>query len=388
MPMPSAAKTTERTPFLTFSLSGGEYAIVGAPRAGDHRARRGHARAVDAGVPARRHQPARQRRPGRRPRAQVPHARKSGHEADLHHHRRGRCRGRADRARRSRRRRQPGRRVPGRGDRAAALLRHAGARGLPARPRQARRRIRPDPRHRPRPVGGRARGRRVGAGGGAPPRSAGAAPPPPRRREAGHDAARSAARPSPRSTRSSAFARSASREFALFQALILRESGIYLAPAKKALLVGRLSKRLRALGLTTFDAYYRRIVDEDDREERVEMLDCVSTNETHFFREPRQFEFLERQVVPRWRERGSPACCGSGARDARPARSRTRSRCCCSTISRRTRAGRSRSSPPTSRRGRSRAPRRASGRSTRPPRSRSRTGARSCSAARRPRRGR
>jgi chemotaxis protein methyltransferase CheR len=94
------------------------------------------------------------------------------------------------------------------------------------------------------------------------------------------------------------------REFALFQALILRESGIYLAPAKKALLVGRLSKRLRALGLSTFDAYYRRIVDEDDREERVEMLDCVSTNETHFFREPRQFEFLERQVVPRWKERG------------------------------------------------------------------------------------
>ena len=38
------------------------------------------------------------------------------------------------------------------------------------------------------------------------------------------------------------------REFALFQTLILRDAGIFLAPAKKALLVGRLSKRLRALG--------------------------------------------------------------------------------------------------------------------------------------------
>ena len=97
------------------------------------------------------------------------------------------------------------------------------------------------------------------------------------------------------------------REFALFQALIQREVGIYLAPAKKALLVGRLSKRLRALGLTTFEAYYRRVVDEGDRAERIEMLDCISTNETHFFREPRQFEFLERQVIPAWKRSGPRA---------------------------------------------------------------------------------
>ena len=100
------------------------------------------------------------------------------------------------------------------------------------------------------------------------------------------------------------------REFALFQGLILHESGIYLAPAKKALLVGRLSKRLRALELSTFEAYYRRIVDDDDREERVAMLDCVSTNETHFFREPRHFAFLEQSVFPSWRaeaERGARA---------------------------------------------------------------------------------
>jgi chemotaxis protein methyltransferase CheR len=94
------------------------------------------------------------------------------------------------------------------------------------------------------------------------------------------------------------------REFSLFQALILRDAGIYLAPAKKALLVGRLAKRLRALGLSSFGEYYRRVVEEDDRDERVQMLDCISTNETHFFREPRQFEFLERQVIPAWKEKG------------------------------------------------------------------------------------
>src|SRR5262249_59038288 len=55
------------------------------------------------------------------------------------------------------------------------------------------------------------------------------------------------------------------RDFSLFQALILAEAGIYLAPAKKALLVGRLTKRLRALGLNSFSAYYERIVEQDDR---------------------------------------------------------------------------------------------------------------------------
>ena len=35
------------------------------------------------------------------------------------------------------------------------------------------------------------------------------------------------------------------------------------------------------------------------------MLDCICTYETHFFREPRQFEFLERRVVPEWTARAA-----------------------------------------------------------------------------------
>lgn len=89
-------------------------------------------------------------------------------------------------------------------------------------------------------------------------------------------------------------------EFAAFQRLIQREAGIFLSDVKKALLVGRLSRRLRELGLTSFAAY-RRLV-EADPAERVVMLDAICTNETHFFREPAQFEFLERRLLPRWRE--------------------------------------------------------------------------------------
>jgi chemotaxis protein methyltransferase CheR len=90
------------------------------------------------------------------------------------------------------------------------------------------------------------------------------------------------------------------REFRLFQALIHGEAGIHLSEAKKVLVEGRLARRLRDLGLDFAD-YYRLV--ESDPRERVHMLDCICTNETHFFREPRQFEFLESQVFPEWRAR-------------------------------------------------------------------------------------
>lgn len=92
------------------------------------------------------------------------------------------------------------------------------------------------------------------------------------------------------------------RDFLRFQALVQREAGIFLSPVKKALLVGRLAKRLRELGLATYREYYERAT--TDPAELVRLLDCISTNETHFFREPRHFQFLEEEVLPRWRAEG------------------------------------------------------------------------------------
>ena len=92
------------------------------------------------------------------------------------------------------------------------------------------------------------------------------------------------------------------REFTLFQRFIHRHTGIHLPEAKKALIVARLSRRLRALELPSFMAYFERI--ERDRAEQTVMLDSICTNETRFFREPRQFDFLETDVLPRWRAQG------------------------------------------------------------------------------------
>src|SRR5271169_186320 len=87
-------------------------------------------------------------------------------------------------------------------------------------------------------------------------------------------------------------------DFALFQRLIEKRTGIFLAPIKKTLLIGRLARRLRELGLPNMHKYYKRVL--ADPAELTRMVDCISTNETQFFREPLHFEFLERQVLPQW----------------------------------------------------------------------------------------
>ena len=92
------------------------------------------------------------------------------------------------------------------------------------------------------------------------------------------------------------------REFSLFQSLIYQQAGIFLPPIKKTLVSGRLNKRLRELGLDTFREYYARVCEDKSGVEMALMLDAITTNETHFFREPRHFEFLRDVLYPRWRQ--------------------------------------------------------------------------------------
>ncbi len=95
------------------------------------------------------------------------------------------------------------------------------------------------------------------------------------------------------------------QEFSRFQRLIYRTAGIQLAPHKKALLEARLSRHVRELGFESFDAYYKHVVTANHDDELMHMLDRVSTNETHFFREPRQFEFLEQRIFAEWHEKAA-----------------------------------------------------------------------------------
>ena len=90
------------------------------------------------------------------------------------------------------------------------------------------------------------------------------------------------------------------REFGLITSLIRTECGIALSSAKKALVEGRLKRRLQNLGLQTYYDYYL-LLAEDDGTERQEMLNLITTNETSFFREPAHFEWIEQSLVPKWR---------------------------------------------------------------------------------------
>ncbi|MGB4467883.1 MAG: protein-glutamate O-methyltransferase CheR [Azovibrio sp.] len=91
------------------------------------------------------------------------------------------------------------------------------------------------------------------------------------------------------------------QEFALFQRLIYKIAGISLSDAKKVLLVGRLSKRLKAHNLENFSQYYRMLATGDHPEELQTMVDLLTTNETYFFREPKHFDYLRDEILRKYR---------------------------------------------------------------------------------------
>lgn len=93
-------------------------------------------------------------------------------------------------------------------------------------------------------------------------------------------------------------------EFGLFQKLIFEIAGISISETKKVLLVGRLSRRLKALGCSNFSQYYKLVTSGDCAAERQAMVDLLTTNETYFFREPKHFDYL-RQLAERRRKGNS-----------------------------------------------------------------------------------
>jgi chemotaxis protein methyltransferase CheR len=86
------------------------------------------------------------------------------------------------------------------------------------------------------------------------------------------------------------------REFHQLRDLILEHAGIHLSDTKKPLVYGRLVRRLRELELETFGEYYRRVLESG--EELTLFLDRITTNETHFFREPHHFVHLAERFLP------------------------------------------------------------------------------------------
>lgn len=89
-----------------------------------------------------------------------------------------------------------------------------------------------------------------------------------------------------------------SAEFDSIASLALREFGLSLPQSKRQLVQSRLSRRVRALNLPSFDAYTSLLQGSKGGAERNELLSALTTNVTKFFREIHHFEVLMDDVMP------------------------------------------------------------------------------------------
>ena len=93
------------------------------------------------------------------------------------------------------------------------------------------------------------------------------------------------------------------RDFDFLCRLIYEQSRIRLGPDKRTLVTGRLAKRLRQLQLADYHEYCQMLRSPAGEEELHILIDRISTNHTHFFREMKHFDFLREKVLPQWRAR-------------------------------------------------------------------------------------
>jgi chemotaxis protein methyltransferase CheR len=81
-------------------------------------------------------------------------------------------------------------------------------------------------------------------------------------------------------------------QFKLFQAFIHRHTGIWTQDSKVALLSNRIRRRLRERGIEDFDTYYTLLSEAKIPGELGKFIDCITTNETHFFRTSDHFDWF------------------------------------------------------------------------------------------------
>jgi len=85
-------------------------------------------------------------------------------------------------------------------------------------------------------------------------------------------------------------------DFQALRTLVHKHTGISLSEAKRELVYGRLSRRLRVLGLESFRDY-RQLLANPDGHELVDFCNAITTNLTSFFRESHHFEHLAAHIL-------------------------------------------------------------------------------------------
>jgi chemotaxis protein methyltransferase CheR len=88
------------------------------------------------------------------------------------------------------------------------------------------------------------------------------------------------------------------REMDRIVRLVYDRSGITLHHGKRALIVARLHKMLKAGGFRSFSDYVRHVETDHSGHQLSVLIDAISTNHTSFFREDEHFRYLASRVVP------------------------------------------------------------------------------------------
>lgn len=86
------------------------------------------------------------------------------------------------------------------------------------------------------------------------------------------------------------------KEFSRIRERVYRIAGISLSDAKRTLVISRLSKLVRALGLTGFSAYVDYLEARGNADDDQNFVNALTTNLTRFFREDHHFDHLVAHV--------------------------------------------------------------------------------------------
>lgn len=86
-------------------------------------------------------------------------------------------------------------------------------------------------------------------------------------------------------------------DFQYIQAITAEHTGIQITEQKRSMVLGRLAKRVRILGLSSIAAYCDRVRNCPERE-LTELISALTTNVTAFFREAHHFVFLAERIIP------------------------------------------------------------------------------------------
>ena len=87
------------------------------------------------------------------------------------------------------------------------------------------------------------------------------------------------------------------KDFQFLRELVSTHTGIKLADAKREMVYGRLSRRLRQLGLSSFAEYCTHLEQNIDSEIGT-LINAITTNLTSFFRERHHFSYLTQTLAP------------------------------------------------------------------------------------------